>query len=87
MTMIEEKKVGKVFAYFEKIGVAAVKITDDYIEIGESIRFRGPNTDFKQEIESMQIDKKEVDYIEAGKSVGIQVSQKVEKGDEIYKDL
>ncbi len=85
--MIEEKKIGKVFAYFEKIGVAALQITDDHIEIGEKVHFKGPNTDFEEEIESMQIDKKDVDYVEAGKSVGIQVSQKVEKGDEVYKAL
>ena len=75
--MIEEKKIGKVFTYLEKIGVAAIKITDDHLQIGENIRFKGPNTDFKQEVESMQIDKKEVEYVEAGKSVGIQISNKV----------
>lgn len=85
--MIEEKKIGKVFIYLEKIGVAAINITEDHIEIGEKIHFKGPNTDFEQEIESMQIDKKDVDYVEAGKSVGIKVSEKVEKGDEIYKAL
>ena len=85
--MIEEKKIGKVFAYFEKIGVAALQITNDYIEIGETIRFKGQNTDFEEEIESMQIDKKDIDYVEAGKSVGVRVSQKVEKGDEAYKAL
>jgi len=85
--MIEEKKVGKVFAYFAKIGVAAIQITDDFIEIGNTLHFKGATTDFKQEIESMQIDKKEVDYVEAGKSVGIQTTEKVRPGDEVYKAL
>ncbi|MBS3172382.1 translation elongation factor-like protein [Candidatus Woesearchaeota archaeon] len=85
--MITEKKVGKVFAYFPKIGVAAVQITEDHIEIGDTIHFKGNMTDFEQEIESMQIDKKEVDYVEAGKSVGIQVNEKVKPGDEVYKAL
>lgn len=85
--MIEEKKVGKVFAYFDKIGVAAINVTDDHVEIGDKLHFKGATTDFEEEIEDMQIDKKEVDYVEAGKSVGIKVSNKVRPGDEVYKAL
>jgi hypothetical protein len=85
--MINEKKVGKVFAYFPKIGVAAILVTDDHVEIGDTLHFKGALTDFEQEIESMQIDKKEVDYVPAGKSVGIQVNDKAKPGDEVYKVL
>lgn len=85
--MITEKKVGKVFAYFPKIGVAAIQVTDDHIEIGDTLHFKSASTDFEQEIDSMQIDKKEVDYVEAGKSVGIKVSEKVKPNDEVYKVL
>lgn len=85
--MIEEKKVGKVFAYFGKIGVAAINVTDDFIEIGDKLHFKGATTDFEEEIESMQIDKKEVDYVESGKSVGIQLQGKVRPGDDVYKAL
>lgn len=85
--MIHEKKVGKVFAYFPKIGVAAIQVTDDHVEIGDTLHFKGVSTDFEQEIESMQIDKKEVDFVPAGKSVGIQVNDKVKPGDEVYKVL
>ncbi len=85
--MIEEKKVGKVFAYFSKIGVAAIQVTDDSISVGDTLHFKGATTDFTQEIESMQIDKKEVDHVEAGKSVGIKVKEKVRPNDEVYKAL
>ncbi|MCD4760073.1 translation elongation factor-like protein [archaeon] len=85
--MINEKKVGKVFAYFAKIGVAAINVTDDSIGIGETLHFKGATTDFTQEIESLQIDKKEVNHVEAGKSVGIKVKDKVRPGDEVYKAL
>jgi translation initiation factor IF-2 len=85
--MIEEKKIGKVFAYFEKIGVAAINITDDHVELGDKLHFKGETTDFEEEVESMQIDKKEVDYVESGKSVGIQMKGKVKLGDEVYKAL
>lgn len=85
--MINEKKVGKVFAYFAKIGVAAINVTDDEIAIGEKLHFKGATTDFEEEVESMQIDKKEVDHVEAGKSVGIKVKEKVRPNDEVYKVL
>jgi len=85
--MIDEKKVGKVFAYFSKIGVAAINVTDDSIAIGDKLHFKGATTDFEQEIESMQIEKKEVDHVEAGKSVGIQTKERVRPNDEVYKVL
>jgi translation initiation factor IF-2 len=85
--MIKEKKVGKVFAYFGKIGVAAIEVTEGEIILGEKLHFKGATTDFEQEIESIQIDKKEVDHVEAGKSAGIKVGDKVRPGDEIYKAL
>lgn len=85
--MISEKEVGTIFKYFSKISVAAVEVTNDCLVIGEDIHIKGKDTDFKQEIESMQIDGKEVDDVPAGKSVGLKVIKDVNPGDKVYKNF
>jgi len=80
-----EQKVGEVFTYFSKIGVAGIKITDNAIEVGDTIRIKGHSTDFVQKIESMQIDKNPVKKAAKGQSVGIKVMDKVRPSDIVYK--
>lgn len=82
---MEKELVGHVIDYFAKIGVAAIDIESGEIRIGDTIQITGHTTDFSQEIESMQIDKEEVDTARAGDSVGIKVEERVRGGDEVYK--
>ena len=49
------------------------------------IRIRGTTTDFKQEVESMQIDRKEIKEANSGDDIGIKVNEKVRRHDKIYK--
>lgn len=77
--------VGHVIDYFAKIGVAAIDIESGEIRIGDTLQFSGHTTDFTQEIESIQIDKEQVDTAMAGDSVGIKVEERVRDGDEVYK--
>jgi len=82
---MEKELVGHVIDYFAKIGVAAIDIESGEIRIGDTLQFTGHTTDFSQEIESMQIDKEEVDTAKVGDSVGIKVKERVRGGDEVYK--
>jgi len=82
---MEKELVGHAIDYFAKIGVAAIDIESGEIRIGDTLQFTGHTTDFSQEIESMQIDKEEVDTAKAGDSVGIKVEERVRGGDEVYK--
>ena len=82
---MEKELVGHAIDYFAKIGVAAIDIESGEIRIGDTLQFTGHTTDFSQEIESMQIDKEEVDTARAGDSVGIKVEERVRGGDEVYK--
>ncbi len=82
---MEKELVGHVIDYFAKIGVAAIDIESGEIRIGDTLQFTGHTTDFSQEIESMQIDKEEVESASAGDSVGIKVEERVRGGDEVYK--
>ena len=85
--MTEEKQIGKVFSFFGKIGVAAIELSDDNLVLGDKIRIKGTTTDFEQEVDSMQIEGKEVQEVGPGKSAGIKVKDKVRPGDLVYKLL
>lgn len=80
----EGKLIGKVTHYFGNIGVAVIDITDK-LEVGDSIRIVGGETDFNQSIESIEVDHKKVEEAKKGDSVGLKVSQKVREGYRVYK--
>jgi len=82
--MVEEK-VGVVEHFFTKISVAAIKITDGELRIGDTIHIVGATTDFKQKVESMQINKQPVEVAKPGDEVGIKVIDRVREKDVVYK--
>lgn len=85
--MAEEKeleKVGEVVHYFGDISVGVIKASEGTITVGDKIRIKGATTDFEQEIESMQIDREDVEKISDGKEAGIKVDERVREGDEVY---
>ncbi|MFN6992485.1 MAG: hypothetical protein ACK4MM_07190, partial [Fervidobacterium sp.] len=61
------KLIGKVTHYFGKIGVAVIKLSDT-LKVGDTIRIVGGNTDFQQVVESMEIDREQIEKAKAGDS-------------------
>ena len=55
------------------------------MKIGDTIHFVGSTTDFKQKIDSMQIDRKPVEMVKTGDDVGIKVINRVREHDILYK--
>ena len=82
--MVEEK-IGVVEHFFTNISVAAIKITNGELKIGDTIHIVGAHTDFKQKIDSMQIDRNPVETVKAGDEVGIKVKDRVREHDIVYK--
>jgi putative protease len=78
------EEVGKVTHYFSKIGVAAVVLSKP-LKKGDRIRVKGHTTDFEQLVDSMEIDKKQVESAMPGDLVGIKVIERVRKKDVIYR--
>ena len=54
---MEGKLIGEILNYFEKIGVAAIKLIGD-LKLGDTIRIVGGDKDFTEVVDSMQIDGK-----------------------------
>lgn len=80
-----EKKIGEVVKFFSKPSVAAVKITEGELVIGDSIKFSGYTTDFTDVIKSMEVENKSVQKAVAGDFIGVKVSDRVRPGDEVFK--
>jgi translation elongation factor EF-1alpha len=76
--------IGKVTHYFPHVGAAVFELTSE-LQVGDTIRIVGGETDFTQEVESMQIDRMPVQKAEPGDNVAVKVSQKVREGYKVYK--
>ena len=84
LDMVEEK-IGVVEHFFTNVSVAAIKITDGELKIGDTIHIVGAHTDFTQKIESMEIDRNPVQSVKSGDDVGIKVKDRVREHDIVYK--
>jgi len=80
---MEEKLVGKITHYYDKIQVAIVELFDD-LKVGDNIHIKGHATDFNQQVASIQKDHQNVSSASKGDLIGMKVDQKVKEGDEIY---
>ena len=81
---IKGKEIGRIFDYFERVGVIAIKLSDS-LKVGDTIRIAGGENDFTEVVGSMQIEGKNVEKAKKGESVGIKVSQKCHKDYRVYK--
>ncbi len=82
--MAEEKLVGKIVHYYTNLGVGIIELTDE-LGVSDKIHIKGNNTDFEQDVDSMQVERQNVQSAKAGESVGLKVAQKVKEGDEVFK--
>lgn len=78
------EEIGKVTHYFTKIGVAVIELSGD-LKVGDTIHIKGATSDFKQEVDSMQIEHENIEEAEAGQSIGLKVKYHAREGDKVYK--
>src|SRR6059036_2673903 len=81
----ERKKVGEVFHFYGNIGVAAIRLTDDGIAIGDTVQIQGPSTNLEQTVETLQIEHADVSRAGPGQEVGMKVRYRVREKDFVYK--
>jgi translation elongation factor EF-Tu-like GTPase len=82
---MEDKKVGEVIKYFGKINVAAIRLSEGSLKVGDTIHIVGHTTDFTQSIDSMQIENKNVQEAGPGADIGVKVKDRVREHDVVYK--
>ncbi len=84
MIVVKSKAVGTVTHYFDRIGVAALKLASP-LTVGDTVKIAGHGSEFTQEVTSMQIDHRPVEKAKPGQDVALKVDQAVEKGDALEK--
>jgi U32 family peptidase len=80
-----EEKIGEVVKFFAKPCVAAIKVTNSEVNVGDTIKITGHTTDITNTLESMEIENKKVEKAVAGDYIGVKVSDRVRPGDEVFK--
>ena len=81
---MQEQIIGTVSDFFARPVVAAFKLTAE-LKVGDKIHFKGHTTDLEMVVDSMQVNNVNVQEAKAGDSIGVKVSDRVRKGDSVYK--
>ena len=79
-----ERAIGKVTHYFDRIGAAALELTDE-LSVGDTIHLKGHTTDFIQRVASIQIEHQACEKVGPGNDIAIKVDERVREGDTVYK--
>lgn len=80
-----EREIGIVTHYFGHIGVAAVKIVDGDLVVGDTLHIKGHTSDVTTRIESMQLNHAAVEQARKGDDIGIKVPDHVREHDKVFK--
>jgi len=79
-----EEKIGEIVDFFARPVVAAIQLTGG-LNVGDRLHIKGHSTDLEVTVESMQVDNAQVSEAKAGDGVGVKVSDRVRRGDAVYK--
>jgi putative protease len=78
------EKVGLVTHFYSKPSVAVVELLAP-LNKGDKIVIRGSTTNIEQDVESMEIEHKQIPNAQAGQSIGMKVLGRVRENDIIYR--
>ncbi len=75
--------VGKVIHYYDKIGVAVIKL-EKSLKVGDNVKFVHGENEFTQSIESMQLEHAQVESGKKGQEVAVKVDKETKSGTQLY---
>ena len=79
-----EEEIGMVSDFFARPVVAGIDLTAP-LKVGDKIHILGHTTDLEFVVESMQIHNVNVTEAKPGDQVGVKLSDRVRRGDHVYK--
>ena len=79
-----EVAIGKINDFFARPVVAGIELSAP-LKVGDTIHIKGHTTDLTMTVASMQINNVIVTQAKAGDSVGIKLTDRVRRGDDVYK--
>ena len=78
------QRIGVVTHYYDRIRVAVITLKG-MIRVGDRVQFLGRNTDFEQQVTSLQIEHEYIGEAGAGQEVALKVVERVRPNDGVYK--
>ena len=83
---IADKKIGKVSHYFDKIGVAVIKIGKGDLKVGDKIKLVAKDgQEFEQDVTSMQIEHASIEIAKSGDEFGLKTAKEVKANTDVTK--
>lgn len=79
-----EVEIGEISDFFARPVVAGINLTAP-LKNGDKLHIKGHTTDLELAVSSMQINNVNVTEAKAGDSIGIKVTDRVRRGDKVYK--
>jgi len=79
------EKIGEVTHYFPHVNAAAVKLLKSGLAVGDQIYIKGHTSDFKEKVDSIQLDRVSIREGKKGQEIGLLVKARVRIGDIVYR--
>ena len=78
--------MGEITHYYDKIGVAVVKIAGGDLKVGDKVKLTdSQGEEFEQDIKSMQIEHAEIEIAKKGDEFGLKVDKPVKAKSDVVK--
>jgi translation elongation factor EF-1alpha len=81
--MADKDLVGKVIHYYDKIGVAVIKL-EKALKVGDKVKFVHGENEFEQTIESMQLEHEQIGAAKKGQEIAVKVDKETKSGTEVH---
>mgnify|MGYP003394661554 CR=1 FL=1 len=81
--MKKEKQIGTVTHWYDRIGVAVIKLTDALAK-GDTIKVRKGDEEFEETVSSIQLDHQDVSSANKGDDAAIKLSHRAKEGAAIF---
>ena len=82
--MVEKKLIGKITHFYPKISVAVVEL-EDTLNVGDRISIERGEEKIEQDVDSMQIEHKNVEEAGKGESIGLKIAGQTKEGAKVFK--
>ncbi len=81
------QRVGRVVHYYSHLNVAVVSLDKGPLQVGDVIQIKGHTTDFRQTVQSMQIEHASITKAVRGDDFGLKVTDHAREHDIVYRVL
>jgi putative protease len=79
------ERIGVVTHYFSHLSVAVVKLEAATLRVGDTIHVRGHTTDFKQRVDSIEVNHASVPEVGPNDDFGLKVREHAREHDVVYR--